>query len=303
MIKRGHLIKTLFKNFYHHFSYLKYEEFVEAFCLFGGVEEGLKEYYIDDCLSFISTDFVENFDAFEALVSPSYLFESPYCELLQAVAQGDGKIQVVLNKAKLSASVGERLIEELHNLNVLEIEFSRETPLKVHPKQKLKREYRSYKIQDKLRFNHPFLRFWFGFVEPYKKALHSHKKERFTQNFKQHQERLTSLVYEQLCNDLLLQHFKDSSIVSSGSFWNIYTEFDILAVTKDKKIILGECKYKERKVCKNELTKLKSKAIESGLKVDMFVLFSKRGFSNELLQLKDKNLLLFDLEDLKVLLQ
>ena len=57
-----------------------------------------------------------------------------------------------------------------------------------------------------------------------------------------------------------------------------HSEFDILAVTESKTVILGECKYKDRKVCKNELTKLKAKALESGLKVDVFALFSKSGF-------------------------
>lgn len=66
--------------------------------------------------------------------------------------------------------------------------------------------------------------------------------------------------------------------------------------------ILGECKYKDRTVCKNELTKLKMKAAESGIKVDVYALFSKSGFSKELLSMQDDNLLLFDLGDLEVLL-
>ncbi|RUM71600.1 MAG: hypothetical protein DSZ09_02805, partial [Sulfurovum sp.] len=111
-----------------------------------------------------------------------------------------------------------------------------------------------------------------------------------------------SLVYEQLSNDLLIHYYANKSpIISAGSYWNIYSEFDILAVNKEKKIILGECKYKERNVCKNELTKLKQKALESGIKVDIYALFSKSGFSKELLQMQSNTLLLFDLDDLKVL--
>jgi hypothetical protein len=62
---------------------------------------------------------------------------------------------------------------------------------------------------------------------------------------------------------------------------------------------LGECKYKERKVCKNELSKLKAKAEQSGINVDTYALFSKSGFSNELLQTQDEDLLLFSLDDLE----
>jgi len=44
------------------------------------------------------------------------------------------------------------------------------------------------------------------------------------------------------------------------------------------------------------LTKLKDKASQSGIKVDAYALFSKSGFSNELLGLESETLLLFDLD-------
>ncbi|RUM68527.1 MAG: hypothetical protein DSZ08_07970 [Sulfurovum sp.] len=250
----------------------------------------------------VKSNFVDHFSKFQALVSPSYILETPYKELLVAVARGDGKFYSVLKKAKLSQSIGERIVEELLSLGILSLEHSRENPLRTHPKQKLKKEQRSYRIQDKLRFTQPFMRFWFGFVVYYKEDLRLGKGEAFLENFKKHDERLRSLVYEQLSNDLLIHYYANKSpIISAGSYWNIYSEFDILAVNKEKKIILGECKYKERNVCKNELTKLKQKALESGIKVDIYALFSKSGFSKELLQMQSNTLLLFDLDDLKVL--
>ncbi len=251
----------------------------------------------------VESNFVKDFSKFQALVSPSYLLESPYREILVSVARGDGKLYSVLRKANLSEAIGEQLVYELVSLNVLRIEGSREAPLRSHPKHKLKKEQRSYRVQDKLRFVQPFMRFWFGFVTYYRNDLLLGKGDDFLENFEKHYERLRSLVYEQLCDALLVQHYADNqSIVVSGSFWNIHSEFDILAVNKSKKIILGECKYKDRKVCKNELSKLKAKALESGIKVDIYALFSKSGFSNELLHAKDEKLLLFDLNDLKGLL-
>ena len=251
----------------------------------------------------VESNFVDDFSTFQDLVSPSYLLETPYRELLSAVARGDGKFYSVLRKAKLSESVGEDIVTELVSLGILNIEYSRELPLKVHPKHKLPKDQRAYRIQDKLRFTQPFMRFWFGFVTYYRKDLVSGKSEKFLENFEKHYERLRSLVYEQLCDDLLVRYYENKeSIISLGSYWNIYSEFDILAVTKSKKIILGECKYKDRTVCKNELTKLKQKAAESDIKVDVYALFSKSGFSKELLGMKDDKLLLFDLNDLQVLL-
>jgi len=250
----------------------------------------------------VASNFVHHFATFQQMVSPSYLLESPYRDVLIAVARGDGKYYTVLRKAKLSEQVGERIVDELIETGILRIEASREQPLKQHPKQKLKKELRSYRIQDKLRFEAPFMRFWFGFVAPFRDALSLGKGERFMAYFGSHYERLRTLVFEQLCDDFLVNYFSQSTpLLSHGSYWNRHSEFDILAVTSDKKVILGECKYKDRKVCKNELNKLKAKAEQSGIRADIYVLFSKDGFSNELLGMQDKNLLLFDLKDLQTL--
>ncbi len=281
---------------------MELEQAVEYFSILGGIGKDIELDYFDDVFSMVESNFIQNFSKFQALVSPSYLLESPYREILMAVARGDGKLYSVLRKAKLSETLGEQIVQELVDLNVLKVEASREAPLRIHPKHKLKKEQRSYRVQDKLRFVQPFMRFWFGFVTYYKKDLALGKGDAFLANFEKHYERLRSLVYEQLCDVLLTQHYEDKNpLISGGSFWNIHSEFDILAVSKDKKIILGECKYKDRKVCKNELTKLKAKALESGIKVDVYALFSKSGFSNELLQTQDTNLLLFDLNDLEIL--
>jgi len=72
-------------------------------------------------------------------------------------------------------------------------------------------------------------------------------------------------------------------MVTLGSYWDKNSEFDILAKSADGTVIIGECKYKNRKVSGNELHKLKQKIKQSNLKVDRFALFSKSGFSNSLM--------------------
>ncbi|MEA1953203.1 MAG: DUF234 domain-containing protein [Campylobacterota bacterium] len=276
---------------------------MEYFSILGGVEQCMELNYFEDIFSMVESNFVQEFSKFQTLISPSYLLESPYREILMAVARGDGKFYSVLRKAKISESIGSEIIDELIALNVLSLESTREQPLRLHPKHKLKKELRSYRIQDKLRFVSPFVRFWFGFVAYYSKALEVGDGSAFLENFQQNYERLRSLVYEQLCDALLTEYYASTTpLLQSGSYWDQHSEFDILAITNSKKLILAECKYKERKVCKNELGKLKVKALQSGIKVDVYVLFSKSGFSKELLQLKEKDVLLFDLNDLKQIL-
>ena len=128
---------------------------MEYFSILGGIGHALELDYFDDIFSMVQSNFVDNFSKFQTLVSPSYLIETPYRELLVAVARGDGKFYSVLRKAKLSESAGEEIVKELISLGVLKVEYSRESPLKVHPKHKLPKEQRAYRIQDKLRFTQP----------------------------------------------------------------------------------------------------------------------------------------------------
>jgi len=274
---------------------------MELFSVFGGIEEKIELDLLDDIELLIRFNFVERYQEFKQLLSPSYLLEEPYRYLLIAIARGDGRLSNVFRKAKVGDALGLRLVKELVQLDIIELEESREAPLKTHPNQKLEKSLRSYKIESKIRFKQPFYRFWFGFVEPYSKELESKKSQRFFENFEQHFSRLNSLIFEQLSNDLLGLHY-NNQIVNDGSYWDKNSEFDILAKTKNGRVIVAECKYKNRRVCKNELSKLKQKADTSNLKADTFVLFSKNGFSNELINLKDKNLILFELSDFRKLL-
>jgi hypothetical protein len=276
------------------------ESAIEYFSILGGIEAETELDFFQSVEAMVTSKFVDQFTMFEQMLTPSYLLESPYRQILTAVARGDGKYHSVLRKARMSEGVGEGIIDELVSLGVLRIELSREQPLKTHPKHKLKKELRAYRIQDKLRFVQPFMRFWFGFVSPFRQMLAEGRGEAFLENFSNHYERLRTLVFEQLCDAFLVDYFaKTTPLLSHGSYWNQYSEFDILAVTSDKKVILCECKYRDRKVCRNELNKLKAKAVQSGIKADVYALFSKDGFSNELLGMEDEGLLLFDLDDLQ----
>ncbi len=298
-----YILLSLYQNFYKTFPFLETESLIEYFAFYGGTQDKLELNFFEDIEISMDNQFVQNLSETEKVISPNYLLESPYKEMLTAIARGDGKIHNVLNRARIGDGLGKDLIGDLVELDILSIEESRESPLRAHPKQAIKKHLRSYRIQPKIRFVKPFYRFWFGFVEPYRKDLESHMGDRFIENFHQHKDRAISLVFEQLSNLLLERYIctKDP-LISKGGFWDRHSEFDILSVTKSRKVILGECKYTSRKVCKNELTKLREKAVQSGIKVDYFALFSRSGFSNELMTAKPKDVLLFGLDDFKMLL-
>jgi len=280
---------------------LSIEEALEMFAIFGGTHIALNlKSSIDNT---ILENIVDNYRELERGISPSYLLEKPYRDVLVAISRGDGKVLNIFKRARLSETVGRDILRELRELDIIYVTPSRERPLKTHPKQKLKRHLRSYRIQSKVYFREPFMRFWFGFVEPYRRELSEGNTTKFWKNFKEHKERSLSLTFEQLSNDLIEVEFqKRDPLIQKGNHWDRYSEFDVLCLTSSRKILLGECKYKGRKICQNELSKLKEKATRSGIVVDNYILFSLNGFSKKLLQNRDKNLLLFEAKDFLKLL-
>jgi len=91
--------------------------------------------------------------------------------------------------------------------------------------------------------------------------------------------------------------------VSSGSYWNAKVEIDILTYTDKDEIYVAECKWKNHKVNKKELHKLKEKCDRLDITPTQIILFSKSGFSKELLSMQNHKLALFSAEDFKILLK
>lgn len=105
----------------------------------------------------------------------------------------------------------------------------------------------------------------------------------------------------ELASIKLLSHHLNIPSKLISSYWNKKDEIDIF-IDQDGFIIVGEVKYKDRKICKNVLNILKAKCQNANIKPNLIVLFSKSGFSNELLSLKDDKILLFGLEHFKEIL-
>ncbi len=298
-------IRQLFFRFHRRFPYLPMPSLLEYFAIFGGVEEGIRFDFFEDLEQSVERIFALEFEQSSLWVEPAYLNEDPYRSLLTAVARGDGKMHGVFRRARLGENVGGAILDEMVRRKVLRLEESREAPLRPHPGRPIRKELRRYRIQGKIRFRRPFDRFWFGFVEPFRRELERGESESFMENYRQHRERAFSLVFEQLSNDLLELEFarRGDPLLSKGSYWDRYSEFDLLAHTQTGHLVLGECKYTGRPVSAGELKKLREKAETSGIRADLFALFSRSGFSRELHQRKERDLMLFELKDFEVLLE
>ena len=233
---------------------------------------------------------------------PFFTLDKPFSKLLIALAQGDAKINSIFNKIGIGESYGYELVEELIENEIITLTNSRESPLKAFPKQLIKKELRGYTIQPKLYFTKPFYRFWFAFVEASRDLYGNIDIDRVLTNYKKYGYRLSSLLFEQLSQELLLDSFKEKlDNAVCGSYWDRFSEFDIYCQSQSLSVV-GECKYTSRPITKAELIKLEAKIVQSSLRADYIALFSKSGFSHELHKINNSQVLLFEMQDFKKLL-
>lgn len=251
-----------------------------------GLMENIKNIYLDN-FNQIEQNFIYDEDM------QKYIQKA-----LTRLARGDRKrFSICKDINRSNASLVYKI---LFQKNIIEEERSREEPFWLDGRKNIKKHLRGYRVENKIYFVHEATRFWFNFIAPFKKEILAKDFKQIFDNIDL--QKHTSLSFEFLSLELLKKDLGSQNIISSGSFWTKDSEIDLLIRTKDGQVIVGECKYKHTKICKNVLNSLQKKVKRLGLTPSCFALFSKSGFSKEVLNLKDKNLLLYSLQDFERLL-
>ncbi len=210
--------------------------------------------------------------------------------VLTGLAIGDGQAHTAFKRAKLSSEEGSSVIEHLIELKLIRREKSRE---------KSNSWIDENSVSDKFHFNSTFMKFWFAFVSPIFKGIQEGNYEEFMVRFENRKQEYIEQLFTLISQDLIREKFIDDTIVEMGSYWDKNGEFDIYAKTASHKTVIGTCKYTNSKIKKSELNRAKENLLHVKLNADIFVLVSKRGFSNELKSLKGDNLKLFTLRNFK----
>ena len=259
------------------------EDAIEKFSIFGGVEWGridtskptfeLIEKLILEDYRYIRNDITE-------LTGGMPLYHS----ILTGIALGDAKTHTAYKRANVSKEVGDKAVAELCEIGVIKLKKSK-------------------KSSDKLYFNSQFLRFWFAFISPLFKGIRDGDFKEVQKRFINRQNEFIHLPFTQLSQEFVKLSLKDERVMECGSYWDDKDEFDIYVKTKDKKTILGMCKYTNSKIKKSELNKMKLLADNMKIESESFVIFSKNGFSKELKSLKGENLKLYTLKNLKSIVE
>ncbi len=281
------------QDFSINFPYLDISELIQYYGVFQGYTDIKQLHKYDNLIKNIEINIINKFDELKEY----FIFNA------------DKKTQNNIENFLFQVSIGNRKFSssnpvylDLLHKNIIKIEHTREKPLRINPNQQIKKEFRNYQIEDKVQFTKGFYRFWFNFIVPYKDDIKKQKYINIVQNIENEMNKYISLSFEKLSNDLLIYDLGKQNIVESGSYWDKHVELDILMRLKNKTVIVGEVKYKNQKVSKNTLNKLKKKSIKANINANYYALFSKSGFSNELINNRDKNVLLYDIQSFKRLL-
>jgi uncharacterized protein len=295
------LLLRQLRSFYARHMPSDMEHMIRVFSLFGSLEWELE---IDKPIKeIIEKDILSKYDCLKKVIDEKINYDQDLANLLHAVAIGDRKMFSSFKRAGVSENRGGQLLNILENLDILEVDYSREAePVKAYPSQKLKREVARNRITHKLSFKSQFIRFWFYFIKPFEVEIQMKRYDNFFDYFDEQMKSYISYTFEELSN-LLLNKIYKKNIVECGSYWDRKVEIDVLAFGENGDVIVGECKWKNHKITKNELSKLQDKCKKISLHVDTYVLFSKSGFSNELLKNKNEKLLLYTPSDFEILVK
>ncbi|MEA2095139.1 MAG: ATP-binding protein [Candidatus Cloacimonadota bacterium] len=205
---------------------------------------------------------------------------STYFSILSVIAAGNHKLSKITSRLGVQASSITSFLKKLIDLDIVE----KQVPVTESNPSKSKKGL--YFIKDN------FLRFWFYFVFPYQSYLEIDNSGYVEDKIKSELKYLVANVFESLSIQFMFKFNFPFAIEKCGRWWDKNNEIDVVGIGDDN-IIFGECKWSKKHVGINILTKLQTKSVnvkwKSKKRNEYFVLFSKSGFSSELIEYEKKN--------------
>ena len=234
--------------------------------------------------------FKESDNIFEAieeniLDKSAFLYEEPrfilqnevnepmtYFTILETIANGEHKLGAIAGKLNKNVQNITSFISKLIELEII----YKEVPITEKLPNKSKKGL--YFIKDN------FFRFWFSYVLPYRSQLELGNTNYAMVKIKENFSGFIAKIYEDLSVEYTLKNYP---LLKAGRWWSKDEEIDVVGVGEEF-ILVGECKYSNKKVGVDILKELekKSKKIELNLPIKYYLFFSKSGFTKELLEIE-----------------
>jgi hypothetical protein len=257
---------------------------VDYFTVFGGLDTKINlETPLDEL---IEKHILKEYKYLRNFVSDITKGNEKFHAVLSASALGDRRTNSSFKRIKMSFDDGMDIVEEMRDDGVI----------------KLERSVGEAYVSDKILITAPFLRFWFAFVSPVFKGVRDGDFGEFFKIYNNRKVEFRDLVFNQLSHEFVKIFFKEDKIYNIGRYWDDEREIDLVAKTKSGKVLVGACKYTEKKLKKSELTKLKENCEKAEIVADTYLMFSKKGYTSELKSLKSDSVQLFTCKHLKELI-
>jgi len=215
---------------------------------------------------------------------------STYFSILSVIAAGNHKLNNITSRLGVQASSITSFLKKLIDLDIID----KQVPITETNPSKSKKGL--YFIKDN------FLRFWFCFVFPYQSYLEISNTDYVEDKIKSELKYLVANVFESLSRQFMFKFKFPFVIEKCGRWWDKNNEIDIVGIGDDN-IIFGECKWSGKHVGMSVLNELQTKSKNVKWKAknrnEYFILFSKSGFSNELIQYEKKtdNVFIIDVDN------
>ncbi|MEA3424206.1 MAG: ATP-binding protein [Bacillota bacterium] len=278
------------------------EDKVVRYSILGGVP-----YYLNQFANELSTE--ENikkniltkgsilYNEVEFLMKQELRETSVYYTIIEAVAMGNTKLNEIYTKTQIDKAKISVYLKNLIKLNIIEKEYPVTEPIK----KRVKVQGGLYKLKNN------YFKFYFRFVYPNISELeesdvggvYGYMVEPFLNEY-------ASYVFEDVCIQYMRKLNKKQSLSfrysKIGRWWKKQIEIDILAMDNNENGIFGECKWKNFKMNKNDLERLREKslAVEEHFESKYYYLFSRSGFTDELVKIAevDSSIELVSLSDI-----
>jgi AAA+ ATPase superfamily predicted ATPase len=264
-----------------------FDEFLGIYTITGGLpaylmqlspELSLKENILKKI--FPNTEFLHN--EVEFVLKEELREPKNYLSILRAISMGKRKFGEIANETALEKNVLTKYLNTLEHLKLIE----KEVP--VTEKNLLKSRKSLYVITDN------FFRFWFQYVFPYKSSLEIGQFNEVLRIINESFPLLQAATYEKVCREVTwnLSH-KIFQFERVGKWWEKEQEIDVVGVNRQTgQILFGEAKWSVKPVGINIFEALKRKAHlvdwEQNSRKEHFILFSRNGFTKEMLNVAKK---------------
>lgn len=260
-------------------------ELIEFYSITGGIPKYILEFDRDKAPLWNIENNIFNKDNF-LYSEPKFLLQeeindlSRYFSILNSIALGNTKLSSICSHLGINSNGITSYITKLIDLDILE----KEVPVTENIENGKKG---LYKIKDN------YLKFWFSYVYPYQSYLEIENLTYPLEKIKTEFNLWVFKIYEDLSRETLLNNSQvPFPIKKLGRWWNNNEEIDIVGLG-DNEIIFGECKWSNKKVGLSVLISLKEKSKNvkwnNNNRKEYFILFSKEGFSDDLINLSKED--------------